>query len=227
MKLIEINGHGLIEDFLTKGSVVVDLGANKGSFSKHISTIYGCRVYAVKASPTTFKATYNSELVQKFNFAICSQEKPMQINISNNSEATSLFILDNCEYKESVTIQGISLEGFISRFSIQSPVTLKLDIEGAELEILKNTPADVLRTFSQITVEFHEWLGIGSIPEIEEIIGRMKAIGFYHFKLSRTNHGNDIFVNSARFDKADFLSVRVQMFLRMLSRIPRKIMAKL
>ncbi len=227
MKFIEINGHGLIEDFLTKGSVVIDLGANKGSFSKQISTLYGCRVYAVEASPITFDETYASDLVQKFNFAICSQEKPIQINISDNSEATSLFILDNCEYKDAVTIQGISLEGFISRFSIQSPVTLKLDVEGAELEILKNTRADILRTFSQITVEFHEWLGIGSIPEIEAIIKKMKAIGFYHFKLSRTNHGNDLFVNSARFDKADYINVRVQMFFQMLCRIPGKIIAKL
>lgn len=227
MKLIEINGHGLIEDFLTKGSIVIDLGANKGSFSKQISTLYGCRVYAVEASPITFEETYASDLVQKFNFAICSQEKQIQINISENSEATSLFILDNCEYKDSVTIQGISLEGFISSFSIQSPVTLKLDVEGAELEILKNTPSDVLRTFSQITVEFHEWLGIGSIPDIEAIIEKLKGIGFNHFKLSRTNHGNDLFVNSARFDKADCINVRAQMFRQMLWRIPGKIIAKL
>jgi FkbM family methyltransferase len=227
MKLIEINGHGLIEDYLTKGSVVVDLGANKGSFSKQISTLYGCRVYAVEASPITFEETYESDLVQKFNFAICSQEKQLQINISENSEATSLFILNNCEYKESVTIQGVSLEWFISRFSIQSPVTLKLDVEGAELEILKNTPADILRTFSQITVEFHEWLGIGSISEIEVIIEKLKRNGFYHFKLSRTNHGNDLFVNSTRLNNIDYINVRVQMFLQMICRIPKKITAKL
>jgi hypothetical protein len=126
-----------------------------------------------------------------------------------------------------VTIQGISLEGFMSRFFIHSPVTLKLDVEGAELEILKNTPANVLRTFSQITVEFHEWLGIGSISEVEAIIEKLKGIGFYHFKLSRTNHGNDLFVNSTRFDNADYINVRVRMFLQMLCRIPKKIIAKL
>ena len=227
MKIVEINGHGLIEDFLTKGSVVIDLGANKGSFSKQISTFYECQVYAVEASPIIFEQTYSSNLVKKFNYAICNHEEPIQINISDNSETTSLYRLNNCEYTQSVTIQGTSLAGFLNKFAIQHPVTLKLDVEGAELEILKNSPSDVLKSFSQITVEFHEWLGIGTKHDIEEIIGRLNELGFYHFKLSRTNHGNDLFVNSARFSDADLINIRLQLFFQMLRRILRKILSKL
>jgi hypothetical protein len=55
---------------------------------------------------------------------------------------------------------------------------LKIDIEGAEIALLLNTPADVLRRAAQVTVEFHNLCGLCTVRDVEHVVARMSAIGF-------------------------------------------------
>jgi len=44
--------HHFLVDIIDSRTIVVDLGANLGEFLAKLNEMYGCRCYAVEASPT-------------------------------------------------------------------------------------------------------------------------------------------------------------------------------
>ena len=50
-----IRGHFFYKPALGRDSIVVDLGGNKGSFSKGISEMFRCKVFAVEPEPNLFR----------------------------------------------------------------------------------------------------------------------------------------------------------------------------
>jgi FkbM family methyltransferase len=229
MRTVTIVSHGLCPALLGPRSVIVDLGANKGEFANAMAQQFGCRVYSVEASPETFNRIQDGPLIRKFNAAICGSSGPVKLNVSSNSEATSLKRLNSFDYVDVVTVPGLTLNEFLKNNGIAKIDLLKVDIEGAEIEMFNSCPDDFLRSIDQITVEFHEWAGISTITEVKTILRRLRSLGFSSFNFSRTNFGDVLFVNSRHMSRlnsfATFLGIwvpRIPGFaLRLLGKKPR------
>jgi hypothetical protein len=71
---------------------------------------------------------------------------------------------------------------------------LKIDIEGAELDLLENIPYPVLREIRQISVEFHAFIRPHDRPRIEAVIAAMRARNFFVLDFSR-NLSNVLMIN--------------------------------
>jgi hypothetical protein len=71
---------------------------------------------------------------------------------------------------------------------------LKIDIEGAELDLLENIPYPVLREIRQICVEFHAFIRPHDLPRIEAVIAAMRARNFFVLDFSR-NLSNVLMIN--------------------------------
>lgn len=206
MKLINLVNHAICPDLLKPSSVVIDLGANVGAFANEMAGRFHCQVYAVEASPRVFEEIPTGSLVQKFNFAICATSGPITLNVSSNSEATSLKRLNGFEYIETATVPGLRLDDFIKNNAIPQPDLLKVDIEGAEIEVFNSCSDAFLESIDQITVEFHEWLGISSRAEVEDLVRRLRGLGFFSFKLARENYSDVLFVNRRHLSRLEYTS---------------------
>jgi hypothetical protein len=75
----------------------------------------------------------------------------------------------------------------------------KLDIEGAEFDLIEQTPDDVWLRVSQITVEFHDFLprfaGRGLFKRART---RLEKLGFLCCLMSFRTHGDVLFLNQRR-----------------------------
>ena len=206
MKITTFVEHSICPDLLTSGSVVLDLGANYGAFASAMASRFLCNVYAVEASPKVFAKMPAGDLVKKFNVVICGRSGVVTLNISSNHEVTSLKRLDDCEYIDTIQVQGLSLDEFLKTESIPQVDLLKVDIEGAEIEVFNSCSDAFLQSIDQITVEFHEWVGGSSKTEVKNVLQRLQALGFFAFKLSRANFSDVLFVHRRHMSLIDYAS---------------------
>lgn len=107
----------------------------------------------------------------------------IEFQISDNPEASSINrkLAETFGFIDTVSVSAITLDRLIRKYldSSESSISLmKLDVEGAEIEILQTVPEQLFRNIEQITVEFHDFLN----PEMRPSVNLTKD-------LLRNKHG--------------------------------------
>lgn len=196
----------LLGDFLKKGSVFMDIGANIGLMSTIASKIVGekGRVYAVEANPKTIE-------VLRHNCAINLCENIEILPIALASEKGSAILYENWNVNRggaSLISQGdehgitVSKERLDDLFSPDSPVHLvKIDVEGFELEVLKGG-VDWFKTQQPvfiIEVSTQRSNQEGATPEsIMSFVAELGNYSFYKQKGTKERRGKLVSVTSAQ-----------------------------
>jgi FkbM family methyltransferase len=223
MEIMQLGDHTICPKLLKPDSIVLDIGANYGAFTHDVVEQFHCKVYAVEASPSVFCEIGLNDRIKKFNLAICGTSGPVTLNISSDSEATSLKQLRDSEYVGTVVIQGMTLHDFLKSESIPRVNLLKMDIEGAEIEVFNSCPDNVLAAIDQITIEFHEWAGVCSEAEVKNIVQRLGMLGFFVFKQTRTNFRDVLFVNKRHISKTNYVFTQLGLWVpRIIRYVGRK-----
>ena len=194
MPLEIIEDHTLHTRFLTPESVVLDLGANQGCFSRTMMQRFRCRCIAVEPSPAMFQQIEPHPLLQKYNVAIAPCEGTFDFHVSDIPVSSSLGYKPE-HWLETIPIQCRKLDTFITELEVPRIDVLKMDIEGIEIDVLRSCSDQVLRSVGQITVEFHDHIGVVSKTDIEAQIQRFQALGFLHFSRYLGCHYDTLFVN--------------------------------
>ena len=177
----QVRGHLICTKELTPDSVVIDLGANEGLFSKEIHESFGSVCYAVEPNKTLYN-NIQFDFINKFNYAITASDGPVDFYISNNNEASS--IIKDFEViwgnNERQTIDGITFVNLVSKLNIgeKKIEILKIDIEGAELELIESLDYEAVRNIKQITIEFHDWINEALHERTVAAIKRLTGFGF-------------------------------------------------
>src|SRR5262249_40125580 len=145
---------------LDSDSVVLDLGANRGEFAKQMSNRYGGTYYLVEANPVLAEALRVEGRFPVWHCAVAATEGPIHFNISQNDEGSSILNLPvesvyNCVLHETIEVQARKLESLFNEIRAPRIDVLKMDIEGAEVMVLRSLADTILRAIGQITVEFH------------------------------------------------------------------------
>lgn len=176
-----IRGHHLCTALLSAKSIVIDLGACEGEFAQMASERWGARVFAIEANPMIFQETYSDERVSKHNVAISDRTGVAKLYLAKNPEGNSLDVrhrdvsADSC-----IEVPCATLLDFMAANGIQKVDVLKVDIEGAEVALFRSLSDDDLRRFTQISVEFHDFIDtLGIRREVATIKTRMKRLGFW------------------------------------------------
>jgi FkbM family methyltransferase len=196
-RLVRVCGHTFLRDVLSADSVVFDIGANRGAFAREIMQLYGCRVHAVEPEPEL-----NAEL-RRYSLpgltvqaaAVASRSGTAKLVISTNAEASHLEQADGAPKSlacaAAVEVETITLEGLFAGTGAPGALAnidlVKLDVEGAELDVLESTSEQTLARIQQLTVEFHQFLHPEMQPRIENIKRRLRRLGFWSLDLSRCN----------------------------------------
>lgn len=162
------DNHFLHKDFIPKNSdVVVDFGANEGYYIARLKKFaHDCKIYAFEPNPHEFqllKSNVENNHFQNVTLeqcAIFSHETELEFEFipqigtigSLNIHIPQRKWLKE-EFIQRIKIQAFSADQILEKYKLDHIHIMKIDVEGAELEILENFHA--IDRVDKITVEYH------------------------------------------------------------------------
>lgn len=152
-------------DFHATG-IFLDVGANIGAQSIYIANMQKkitkgpkIRVIAVEPEPANLEMLKQNIEANGFKDTIeihevAIMEKPGSFYISSRQGNSTVYSeKDSTRTK----IRGIDLNSFLEELEIEEVDVMKVDIEGAELDLFRGATDETLRKIRYITVEFGEF----------------------------------------------------------------------
>lgn len=150
---------------LAEGGVVVDIGANIGSFAIVAAQRVGKtgRVYAYEPNPSAFErlkanvALNGLTNVVAINEAVGKEDGVLQFHISRNSAFGSLYAqVDDHAHGEGETVQA-NVRSITTVLREAGPRIdlLKMDCEGSEYDILESVSPQEFAAVRQLSMEVH------------------------------------------------------------------------
>ena len=157
--------HEVVSVFLSQikhGDTVIDVGAHVGQYTLFAAGI-GCTVHSFEPEPRTF-ATLSANVAQnqlvKVSLNQCALAESSRLSAlfsanADNIGATSL--LPN-EYtrKESTVVRCVALDEYLIEHGNPKVSFIKIDVEGAELNVLRGAQSVLSRDHPKIILEFFE-----------------------------------------------------------------------
>ncbi len=195
MHVDRIEGHSFIRDALGSDSVVVDLGMNSGGFSVVVAEKLGCRVVAVEPDERVLDGLPEGAPIELERVAIAGRDGTATIFRPEGNDATVLPELARGENK-GVEVPALSLGTLFTRRGLDRVDLLKIDIEGAEIDVVLSTPEKLLCSVKQITIEFHDWLNPRLAGGTRAVDRRLRELGFRRLAFSR-NTSDVLYVNES------------------------------
>lgn len=155
------NVYRIEEDQFSDEGVFVDIGANIGavsifvdSFNKNRGYDNKIKVYAIEPEPNNLSLLNENiqnnpiENITVVNKAIWHEER--KVSISNRGGNSN--ILNSGE--DGSDVLSITMETLFSTYNIREVDVMKIDIEGAEFDLIINTPAETLAKINRLVLEF-------------------------------------------------------------------------
>lgn len=215
---IALGSHHVYFKDITENSTIVDIGGNKGEFLKAVKSKINCKYYFVEVDKSLFSFLPEFPKLIKSNFAISSKKENLKFYCSNNSEANSFneTIASKYGIREILEVQTETLESYSASNEIDRINLLKIDVEGAEIDILKNANKYFLQKIDQITIEFHEVYDEKLMIPTLECISILKENGFYEIVMYDNSFEDVVFLNSKRFmfSKTQFFWLKFHQLLQ-------------
>lgn len=193
--------HTFVPELLGNDPITVDLGANRGVFAKAIAKRFGCVVHAVEPVPNLHQRLLEIDGIEAHGGCLAPVAETVELHLPQGSDAT---LYPQSATGSTIRVPGETLGGFIQAFAAPEIDLLKLDVEGAELPALEDTPTELLLLTRQITVEFHDWQRPQTSSRVRAVQERLKDIGFYCIRFS-ANNGDVLFIRQDLINWAEYL----------------------
>lgn len=150
-RTLELVGeHTIDTSLLTPGGYVLDAGCRDFIFSRGCAA-RGCRVIAVDADPTVEDPKEAN--ISFNNFALSSVRGQRDFVMTHDPQARHLADANPQAAAPTTRVLALTIEDIMKAGDIEIFDAVKLDIEGAEYDILLNWPGSIAK---QISIEFHE-----------------------------------------------------------------------
>lgn len=199
-------GHEHIEpelldfiDAMPAGSVYYDIGASNGIFACY-AAVKGLNVFAFEPEAQNYALLdrnnfLNNGAINCFNLAISDKQELGKLYSAKFEAAGHMKILDQPRYvgggefePEYVsTVLKYPLAIWIADFNAPQPAYVKIDVDGAEFDVLRGAEA-TLRNAKAIFIELCE-----ASPETPSIVQFIGDLGFTLQKKVAVQHYDDLF----------------------------------
>jgi FkbM family methyltransferase len=173
--------------------IIIDCGANKGEFSSYLNEEFNAICYAFEPDPRLFSGLIKKHDINYYELAVGSKDGLVRLNLGEKHCSSIKY--SESDSQDYLDVQMVSLEKFCKEREIKVVDLLKVDIEGAELDLFENFSKEFLEKIRQVTIEFHDHLNKGDIPRIKAIIKKMKKNGFYVLNFSHFTYGDIMMIN--------------------------------
>jgi|GEM_PF-1462679 len=215
--IVRFGDHFLKHSLLSGQSFIVDLGANKGTFSKQVAEEIGCRILIVEPNQDLLNKIEIDNSI-KINALVASSPLLTDFYYSKNPEASSMDreIASAFGITHSQQIRGLPFSSLLEDNFIENVDLLKVDIEGAEIDLFLNTDIKYLDRCCQIAVEFHDFINPKYTDQIIDVIHKLSGIGFVVLKFSPLDHRCMLFIKTSMVNFSSLFILKFR-FLQSLS----------
>ena len=180
--------------FANKSPVVLDCGANKGEFCEAMHSLFQAKCFGFEPDPRLFSQLNSNGSINYYELAVGHEDGECCLNLGV-AQCSSIRFSEADIAQEVAKVSVVDLEKFCNQHSIKFIDLLKIDIEGAELDLLDGLSKDFFARVATITVEFHDFLNINDLPRIKSVIQKMKQHGFFVLRLSHFTYGDMLMIN--------------------------------
>lgn len=156
VNVAEIYNRGPVK--VLPGDIVLDIGANYGYFSLYALERGARSVISMEPFHKTYEClVYNvgeNKRIKVLNEAICSEDGMVKFEFSEESVLNHLY--DGSEETENtVLVKGTNINTLFERFGLNEVSFLKVDCEGAELDLFKTISEENLQKIQRTVIEYH------------------------------------------------------------------------
>lgn len=164
--------------------IFIDIGANIGAVSVYVASFNNAldvgskriKVFAYEPEPHNLsllsKNIKRNNLVDDIKIIPKAVFSTSPIMISNKGGDSSVLQT----LKDSSEVEAVSLESVFANNKIASCDVLKMDVEGAEYDILLNTDIEILRKIKYLALEFH----CGHNREFGKVVAKLAEVFNLH-----------------------------------------------
>lgn len=210
-----ICGHTFVSD-LTERSVVFDLGGNRGEFSHAILASYGCSVFCVEPFPANIERIKPHERLTLFPMAVGDHDGPVDLRVAADHDPSLVMAYPG--ETEPLRVQCMTLRTMRERASASDIHLLKVDIEGAEIQVFDAAADGDFADIRQISMEFHAFLDASQKLPAEALISRLSR--YFHVIRMSTNDSDVLFLNRLHYSRLQAMRLRyVTKYARGLRRV--------
>jgi FkbM family methyltransferase len=186
--LDRISQHSFLPALVRQGSVVLDLGGNRGEFSSGIRSRYGWKVVAVEPTPD-LAAHLVANGFDVVEAAVTGQGGKTRFTYDSSHELTGSVLGADVIGKfiddvKTIEVETVALKDLLAGRTVD---LVKVDIEGAELDVLLAATDDALLSVGQFTVEFHDFWYPELAGRTEEVKQRLQDLGFWMMRGTPNN----------------------------------------
>lgn len=197
IRIARVADHSFVAAPISPQSVVVDLGVNEGEFAIAMIERFGCSVIGLEPVPYLFSALPQLSGLTVESLAITAGASSARLHINSSSTAATTVTQLSDSTAPTVEVEGITLAGLLDRHGVVRASLVKVDIEGAEIEMLDDASLETLQRVDQFTIEFHDFLTTDLAAGVRRAKQRLRSAGFAELSLSGDN-SDVLFVNRAR-----------------------------
>jgi len=188
-------------DGLNASSTILDLGSCNGNFALAVANRFHCKTFCVEPNPRLYQMLASNPAVSAFNLAVTSRTPgSARFYVTESPECSSLIPPTTSKTIGEIECQTVTLESLLTTIAIKQVDVLKVDIEGLEIELLASLDAHILDRVNQLTVEFHESMGMGTTKQVLEVLSYLKGYGFGIVRGSFFDYSDVLFLHAERLE---------------------------
>lgn len=169
---------------INSGDTVLDLGAHIGTFAIYASKkVEHGKVISLEPNQDNFKLLRRNiflngcKNILALNKAVSSKSDKLKLFLNSENNGAHSFYKRNQEHfseDKSYFVDSISLDKLFKKLNISKINFLKMDIEGAEYDVLLNSSHETLQKVDKIALEYHTIEG----RNFKELINFLERNGF-------------------------------------------------
>lgn len=161
-KLVNGDNTKRLDYDLDETSTVLDVGGYRGEWCSAIHSRYQCKVLSFEPVPEFFEALLRDNEsnagVRAYNFGLGAADSTQKISLSQNASSVHRASDDG------INIEIRDIISFLDEHDIQNIDLMKLNVEGAEYDILERLiDTGYINRVEQMQIQFHDFVDDASI----------------------------------------------------------------
>ena len=178
---------------LSADSIVYSFGVGvDASFDRAVIENYNTQVFAFDPTPGSIAWVADQKWPLNFKFfpwGLAARDGTRDFHPPGNPDHISHTILDlGCQTRRPIQVEMYQLSTIAKRLGHQKIDVLKMDIEGAEYEVIENIVELEHVSIGQILVEFHHFYPDVPRRQTRNAVHLLNASGYCIFHISPSGH---------------------------------------